>query len=894
MLATFDLLVDTGDGRTVNDMARRRLEQVVADDPRMLALWDAAANTGADPALLGSGSSRRRFWRCPVAPDHRWEAGPHSIARSLEKGYTGCPCCAGRKLSVTNSFAARYPTGVALWHPARNGSLRPDEVLGGSPDPVWWKCPQGPDHEWQAAPLTVGNHSIAKGNTGCPFCANLRPSVTNNLTNYPQLLAEFHPAANDVDPASVVATTTKKLWWRCLENPEHEWRATGGNRVRGRSCPFCRKSLRSVLEIGLAFELQTLIAGLDLADDKVVVEGVIRHVDLLLRDERVVIEVDGRWRHDGDLEHERDARKTRLLTEAGFRVLRVREEPLRAITPADVVLTKDPTIKVATDAVLAQLRDLGWLDVPGTTEYLAEAAPRRQQETLEHVRRERPGKVVKVPGPVRWTRTQRWEGAFACLLVYVEREGHANVPYEHVEDEFTLGKWVGAKRMQRRRGRLSAERERLLEALPGWTWDAVEDAWELGFQRLLDYQARVGHIRVPTSYRDDDGYPLGTWVRSHRREGGGRRTITDEQQTRLEALPGWTYEPSRDVYWERAATAFEAFAAREGHCRTPRYHREDGIDLDGWSKQQRAKYHRGGLPPERASRLEAVVGWSWTPQEEAWEVGFAALVAHVAEHGTAAVRRDETRNGYPVGSWAGDQRNRHTRGTLDPERRARLEALAGWTWDPHGDSWERHYDALLAFVAREGHARVPTDHVEGDLPLASWVIRHRQERKIDKVPGERAARLEALPGWTWDVLAARWDQHFAALERFASREGHARVPNGHVQDGLKLGRWVIAQRQGHRNGDLAAEREARLEAVAGWAWDMRDVAWDTGLAALATFQARTGHCQVPRGWLEDDYRLSQWLGVQRAAVASGRLRADRHERLVALLALDEHPGLFAV
>ena len=87
----------------------------------MKALWDAPSNAGADPSRIGSGSSRRRLWRCPVAPDHRWEAEPSSIAKSLEKGYTGCPCCAGRKLSVTNSFAARYPTGVALWHPTSNG-----------------------------------------------------------------------------------------------------------------------------------------------------------------------------------------------------------------------------------------------------------------------------------------------------------------------------------------------------------------------------------------------------------------------------------------------------------------------------------------------------------------------------------------------------------------------------------------------------------------------------------------------------------------------------------------------------------------------------------------------------------------------------------------------------
>jgi hypothetical protein len=308
---------------------------VVADDPRLLALWDAEANSGVDPATLGAGSSRRRFWRCQEADDHRWQAGPSSISKSLEKGFTDCPCCAGRKLSVTNSFAARHPDGVALWHPTRNGELRPDGVFGGSPDAVWWRCPAGPDHEWQAAPLHIGKISIARGNTGCPFCAGQRASVTNRLSNHPQLVAEWHPTANgELTPADVVAGTGKKLWWRCLENPDHEWQATGANRTRGRACPICRKSLRSILEVGLAFELRTLIPELDLADDKVVVAGVVRHVDLLLRQHSVVIEVDGRYRHDGDVQHERDAGKTQLPSGSSCVTPALPTRPTRTLQPS--------------------------------------------------------------------------------------------------------------------------------------------------------------------------------------------------------------------------------------------------------------------------------------------------------------------------------------------------------------------------------------------------------------------------------------------------------------------------------------------------------------------------------------------------------------------------------
>jgi hypothetical protein len=358
--------------------------------------------------------------------------------------------------------------------------------------------------------------------------------------------------------------------------------------------------------------------------------------------------------------------------------------------------------------------------------------------------------------------------------------------------------------------------------------------------------------------------------------------MTPEQKQRLDALPGWTYKAPTETAWDAALAALAAFADREGHCRTPRQHREAGINIDSWSKQQRARYQRGVLRADRAHRLGCLTGWSWQPQEDAWETGLEVLTAHVSATGSAAVRRDETVNGYPLGAWVGEQRTRHTAGDLPPERRQRLEEVPGWEWNPHAESWERHFTTLLEFVAREGHARVPTDHVEAGLPLARWVIWHRQQYKAGKVPADRVERLEALPGWTWDVLAARWEEHFAALEAFAAREGHARAPAAHLEGPLRLGQWVVAQRHMHRKDELDPGQARRLSEVPGWVWDTREAAWEAGLVALRRFNARTGHCDVPSKWLEDGYRLGQWVTVQRGLIRSGRLSPARQEGLVGL------------
>ena len=57
------------------------------------------------------------------------------------------------------------PELVAQWHPTKNGQLTPFDVTAGSGKKIWWKCPKGDDHEWQA---TVNKR--ASDGTGCPLC----------------------------------------------------------------------------------------------------------------------------------------------------------------------------------------------------------------------------------------------------------------------------------------------------------------------------------------------------------------------------------------------------------------------------------------------------------------------------------------------------------------------------------------------------------------------------------------------------------------------------------------------------------------------------------------------------------------------------------------------------
>jgi hypothetical protein len=475
--------------------------------------------------------------------------------------------------------------------------------------------------------------------------------------------------------------------------------------------------------------------------------------------------------------------------------------------------------------------------------------------------------------------TASWEFWFGLLQRFAEREGHTEVPDAHRVDDHNLGFWVSNQRAFFRRGRLDEVRRDRLEELPGWSWEALDAAWRKGFAALEQFVEREGHARVPDAHTED-GYRLGQWV-GVQRQAYDKKRLDPQRRTHLESLPGWIWDV-KEVAWEEGFAHLVRFVEREGHGRVPQATRDEGYSLGRWVAKQRRAYRNGTLDPERRARLEALSGWTWEAREASWEEGFAHLERFVEREGHARVPRGHREDRYPLDHWVTNQHRPYRKGTLDPERRARLEALPGWTWDAREADWEAGFARLQRFVEREGHARVPRGHRENGHKLDLWVLVQRQAYRKGGLDPERRARLEAVPGWTWNPHEADWEAGFALLQSFVEREGHARVPQQHEEAGIRLGVWVDTQRQRRRRGSLDKEQSARLEALRGWTWDPHGASWDEGFACLQRFVQREGHARVPIGTREDGYRLGNWVDAQRQTYRKGKLDPVRRARLEAL------------
>lgn len=200
--------------------------------PRLAHEWHLQKNGTLRPRDVVPGSARTVWWRCAADRNHEWQ-------EVINKRVAGrrCPFCYGRSFAPhrRDPLALEAPELAGEWHPTKNGDLTPFDVLTGSSRRVWWKCPEGSDHEWQASPTTRSHGH------GCPFCSGRRVSIRTALAiTRPSLAAEWHPTKNnELTPWKVTAGSHKRVWWRCARDPRHEWSA----QIHGRrGCPICYRT----------------------------------------------------------------------------------------------------------------------------------------------------------------------------------------------------------------------------------------------------------------------------------------------------------------------------------------------------------------------------------------------------------------------------------------------------------------------------------------------------------------------------------------------------------------------------------------------------------------------------------------------------------------------------
>ena len=442
------------------------------------------------------------------------------------------------------------------------------------------------------------------------------------------------------------------------------------------------------------------------------------------------------------------------------------------------------------------------------------------------------GSEGRVRGRKRWG--DQWYHSFALLSSYREREGHCSVPRGHLENDQRLGRWVGTQRSMYRKGKLSAAQKERLESL-GMVWKVRVQTpltWGEFFDSTDLISATATTVDSESGSGGDEALPVGiepcdaafhnaadlacAKSGSARRvpdflatrvyddgRGGGPTTVLKQLRNVSDA---WTHER-----WNRGFALLSRYHAREGHCRVPARHTEDGRGLGSWVHRQRTAHRKGELSAARQGRLESL-GMVWKVRLT-WDESFALLSRYCEREGHCRVPQSHAEDGRALGLWIMTQRRAYVKGALGAARKQRLKSL-GMVWDPLAQQWERGFELLTAFRDREAHFDVPEKHEEQGVKLRAWLRTQRLAHGKGTLDAARRARLEAL-GVVWDASEALWETQLERLREFHAREGHCRLFLSEVKHGPweRTYQWLKSQRVLHNRGLLPPERTRPLEAL---------------------------------------------------------------------------------
>jgi Helicase associated domain len=294
--------------------------------------------------------------------------------------------------------------------------------------------------------------------------------------------------------------------------------------------------------------------------------------------------------------------------------------------------------------------------------------------------------------------------------------------------------------------------------------------------------------------------------------------------------------------WYRGYAAARRYAHRERHLLVPYEHRDPDnlFPLGQWIGEQRKVFRAGRMSGRRARRLEAL-GMVWSVADLQFAENLAAARVAFAEWGTLCLPRAVTALQRPVGQWLTNCRRPNGLGT-DPERaatRARQLAEVDPDWNPDWPAdWQRLYTAVRGLLAGGAALAdvVPGVTVRGE-DAGRWLQRQREHAVWVRLSDGQREKLtgigvEPLPApvpqkavkGRAGALGA-FERGLAALRLYKAREGHLRVPRGHVEvledgaaDGsgedaaqrveVKLGVWISNTKT--RRAKLSADKLTQL------------------------------------------------------------------------------------
>ncbi|MFG2327631.1 Helicase associated domain protein [Streptomyces sp. NPDC048568] len=335
--------------------------------------------------------------------------------------------------------------------------------------------------------------------------------------------------------------------------------------------------------------------------------------------------------------------------------------------------------------------------------------------------------------------------------------------------------------------------------------------WRRGVEAAVIYARVHGDLKVPFTFRvpavDEQeaeatgwpaslaGFPLGQWTADARRF-YARGDMDEDRVAQLEKLGMiWSHF---DVAWEEGLSAARGWAAEHGHLLAPLDATFQGYRVGIFLKNARAAARKaqeieqrradglpvqslaGALSDERREQLEEIDA-SWCPSwPVTWQRCFHLVRMHLDAGETLPTEAGEAvRQGEDLGRWVRSVRLGWDQLTI--VQQWMCERILGIEFASEGekprprrtqaDKWAMNYAAAKQFYEREGHLRVPRQHVERIVICGdgdSGQDREERELRLGAWVGNQRSRAAALSPERVEqlsVIGMRWSLHLRSTSR---------------------------------------------------------------------------------------------------------------------------------
>ena len=302
----------------------------------LLEQWDDKKNYPLSPKDIPFGSTKKYSWTYVYSKmdggkfTFEWINSPNRRTTASLRSDSVCPFVNGNVLyKGFNDLETKNPTLAKMWHPTKNGNLKPSDVMAGSCKKVWWQLSYHDlktnkifDFEWEDSIKTmnkemsnpyISNHKVFKGfNDLETWC---------KVNKRKDILLDWNEKSNNFKPTEIIYGSPKRISWKC-HVCGHEWNTKLVERTKHHTkCPNCNKWYRTSFpeQVILYYLRKSNIEVMDSYKPNWLSP---QELDIYLPVFKVAIEYDGSKYHQNV---SKDLLKAKTCNKNGVKLIRIRE-----------------------------------------------------------------------------------------------------------------------------------------------------------------------------------------------------------------------------------------------------------------------------------------------------------------------------------------------------------------------------------------------------------------------------------------------------------------------------------------------------------------------------------------------------------------------------------------